>query len=84
MPKDYESTLPKVLDISNREIEIASDEKGIPSVTITKFSKEQSTGEIKIGFYAFESGYRYKGEIIFKCVDDNLIFEDIHYLSEID
>jgi hypothetical protein len=86
LPEDYGDLIPTVVSISNKEIEIYSDEKKLPSVKITKFSKKQSSNRINVSFYVSEpeSAYRYGGEIVFKCLDDNLIFENIHYWSAID
>lgn len=76
--------IPKRIELQNKKVvKTNSEKKGIPFIALSNV-QSYDTGIMKINFKVFKSTSRYRGEIVLKCVDDNLIFEDIHYLSEID
>ena len=87
LDEKYEVLLPDTMEVLNTVIEVCADCKDAPSLAIAKISKRQSiTGsKLKIDFYALGAGgCQYQGEMICKCVDGNLFFEAIHYISSIE
>lgn len=79
-----ELEIPGRVELQNKRIiKTNSEKKGIPYITLGNF-QSYDTGIVKVKFKVLKSARRYSGEIVLKCIDNNLIFKDIHYLSEID
>lgn len=73
----------KEIIIKDKSISIVKDKNNVPQLIINKLDKDEE-GSIKVRFQAYEAGYRYKGELVFECLEHKLVYKDIHYLSEID
>ena len=82
VPSGYENYLARKVKIRDKTIKLYSDKPVIPAVRFIAIKSEEE-GLIKIYFSASEAGYKYKGEILFKCINDRLIYNNIHYISEI-
>ena len=82
-PEEYRKFISNEVKIGNRIVKLYTDKISIPLINFTVIKKEEDNG-IKILFTASEAGHRYSGKIIFECKNEELVFKDIHFLSEID
>lgn len=82
LPSSFPS-IEKEIIINKKSIHIHKDKESVPQLIIKKLDKDEE-GMIKVRFQAYEAGYRYRGEIVFVCLENKLVYKDIHYLSEID
>ena len=83
LPAEYSSYISKEeIKVGDKKIKLFVDKVSVPTVNFTDIKKENDRS-IKILFVASEAGYRYRGEILFECKNDVLVYKDIHYLSEI-
>lgn len=77
------SSIEKEIIVNDKSIRVYKDKESVPQLIIKELNKDED-GMIKVRFQAYEVGYRYRGELVFECLEHKLVYKDIHYLSEID
>ena len=82
LPKECGKFRGKQIRIADFDIKVRN-KSNIPTVDFFQISNTDA-GKIIIKFHVSGQVYRYRGDIIYKIVEDKLYFENIFFLSEID